>query len=293
MAAAVDRWRENRAALARAGARPARAGPPARAARARGGGDRRRRACAPARRRRSARRLDAAQHGEAIARGRATLHEALAGEGRGARERVAARRARRAALARLDPRFEPLADRLAGLEAELEDVAAEARELAEAVDHDPAELAAARGAALEIYALERRYGDDEAAVIAHGERAAAEAERLRGLDDERRAPGRRGRAPAAGGRGRGRRRCRLPGRGPRRLGGAVSRGARGARLPGRRRSRSALGPAAGRAGRAGGRARRRRGRVRRDRASTRSSSGSPRTPASRPGRWPRSPRAAS
>jgi len=36
-----------------------------------------------------------------------------------------------------------------------------------------------------IYALERRYGDDEAAVIAHGERAQAEAERLRGLDGER------------------------------------------------------------------------------------------------------------
>ena len=36
-----------------------------------------------------------------------------------------------------------------------------------------------------IYALERRYGDDEAAVIAHGERARAEVERLAGLEDER------------------------------------------------------------------------------------------------------------
>ena len=36
-----------------------------------------------------------------------------------------------------------------------------------------------------IYALERRYGEDEAAVIEHGTRAAAEAEELRGLDDER------------------------------------------------------------------------------------------------------------
>ena len=36
-----------------------------------------------------------------------------------------------------------------------------------------------------IYALERRYGDGEAAVIAHGERAAAELERLGGLDAER------------------------------------------------------------------------------------------------------------
>jgi len=36
-----------------------------------------------------------------------------------------------------------------------------------------------------IYALERRYGDDEAAVIAHAERAAAELERLQGVDEER------------------------------------------------------------------------------------------------------------
>jgi DNA repair protein RecN (Recombination protein N) len=33
--------------------------------------------------------------------------------------------------------------------------------------------------------LERRYGDDEAAVIGHAERAAVEAERLRGFEDER------------------------------------------------------------------------------------------------------------
>jgi len=36
-----------------------------------------------------------------------------------------------------------------------------------------------------IFGLERRFGDDEAAVIAHGERVAAEADRLRGIDDAR------------------------------------------------------------------------------------------------------------
>ena len=36
-----------------------------------------------------------------------------------------------------------------------------------------------------IFALERRYGDDEAAVIGHGEAMAAEAERLRGMEGER------------------------------------------------------------------------------------------------------------
>ena len=130
-------------------------------------------------------RLAAAQHGEAIARGSAVLHEALLGEGTGAREvaAIALREAR--GLARVDGRFEPLAERLAGLEAELEDVAADARGLAETVDHDPSALAALEERLGLIYGLERRYGDDEAAVIEHGERATAEAARLVNLEGER------------------------------------------------------------------------------------------------------------
>jgi DNA repair protein RecN (Recombination protein N) len=129
--------------------------------------------------------LEAAQHGEAIARGSAALVEALAGDESGVRDAsaVALREAR--ALARLDPRFEPLAERLAGLEAELDDVASAARELAESVEHDPAALAVREERLSLIYTLQRRYGDDEAAVIVHGERAEAEAERLRSLDAER------------------------------------------------------------------------------------------------------------
>ena len=89
-------------------------------------------------------------------------------------------------LARLDPRFEPLADRLAGLEAELEDVADEARGLAEGVDHDPRAARRARRAP-------RRSSTACCAATATTRRRssrtasgrAAEAERLRGLDDER------------------------------------------------------------------------------------------------------------
>jgi DNA repair protein RecN (Recombination protein N) len=130
-------------------------------------------------------RLDAAQHGEAIARGSATLVDALSGEERGARDITAIALHEARSLARLDGRFTDIAERLAGLEAELEDVASTVRELAESVDHDPAELARLADRLSTIYGLERRFGDDEAAVIAHGERAAAEAERLRGIDDER------------------------------------------------------------------------------------------------------------
>ena len=130
-------------------------------------------------------RLAAAQHGEAIARGAATVREALTAEGNGAREAtaLAAREAR--GLARLDPRFEASADRLTGLEAELDDVAAEIRDLADGVDHDPAALAILEERLGTIFALERRYGDGEAEIIAHGERASAELDRLRNLDEER------------------------------------------------------------------------------------------------------------
>jgi DNA repair protein RecN (Recombination protein N) len=131
------------------------------------------------------RQLAAAQHGETIASGASVVRETLIGEGRGARERVARAEHDLRALVRLDGRWAPLADRLAGLEAEIEDVALEVRALAETVDHDPASLARLEDRLGEIHRLTRRYGDDEAAVIAHGERAAAEAGRLRGLEDER------------------------------------------------------------------------------------------------------------
>ena len=129
--------------------------------------------------------LAAAQHGEAITQGAATLRETLMGEGRGARERVALAERELRALARLDDRWSPLADRLAGLEAEIEDVAAEARALAETVDHDPSTLKRLEDRLGEIHRLVRRYGADEAAVIAHGERASVESARLAGLEDER------------------------------------------------------------------------------------------------------------
>jgi DNA repair protein RecN (Recombination protein N) len=130
-------------------------------------------------------RLSSAQHIESIARGSAEIHDLLAGEGTGARETTAeaARRARD--LAKLDERYEAVAERLSGLAAELEDAAAEAATLAERVEHDPAALALMEERLSGIYSLERKYGEDEAAVIAYGERAAAEAERLRNLEASR------------------------------------------------------------------------------------------------------------
>jgi len=130
-------------------------------------------------------RLSSAQHAEAIARGSVEIHETLAGEGTGARERVAEAAQRARELARFDDRYEPIADRLLGLEAEIEDAAAEAGGLAENVEHDQAALVRLEERVSIIYSLERKYGEDEAAVIAYGERATEEAERLRALEASR------------------------------------------------------------------------------------------------------------
>ena len=130
--------------------------------------------------------LELARHGEAIARGAAAIRAALDGDGSGARDALAGAVSEARSVARFDPRFEAVATRLAGLEAELEDAAIEVRRLADGLDHDAAALVAAEERLSRIYSLERRYGEDEAAVIAHGERAEAEIERLEGLDDERR-----------------------------------------------------------------------------------------------------------
>jgi DNA repair protein RecN (Recombination protein N) len=130
-------------------------------------------------------RLAAAQHGRSIAAGAAAAREALAGDAGSARDALATARRELRELDRFDPRFAPLGERLDGLTAEVDDVAAEVRALADTVEHDPAALGMPHARLGDIHRLERRYGDAEAAVIEHGERASAEAERLRGLTGER------------------------------------------------------------------------------------------------------------
>ena len=130
-------------------------------------------------------RLAGAQHAGSIARGTEAARDALLADGSGARETVGQALRDVRAVARMDSRFEELSDRLAGLVAELDDVAVELRALASEVEHDPAALARLEERLSVIFGLERRFGDDEAAVIAHGQAALAEADRLRGLEGER------------------------------------------------------------------------------------------------------------
>ena len=130
-------------------------------------------------------RLAAARHGETIAAGGEAIREALDGDGQTARSSLGSALREARALARVDPRFESVAERLAGADAELEDVTSELRALLDSVDHDAGAVAALEERLSVIFGLERRYGDDEEAVIAHGERAAEEAARLRGMEGER------------------------------------------------------------------------------------------------------------
>ncbi len=113
-------------------------------------------------------------------------HDELAGEGIGARDRLAGAARDVAELSSLDGSATELAERLAGLEEEAADVALELRrrveQMGEAVDTG-AEVEARLGV---LYGLLRKYGDTEAAVLEYGERARAEVEHLRGLDGERR-----------------------------------------------------------------------------------------------------------
>lgn len=130
-------------------------------------------------------RLEAARHGAAIAAGGALVGEALDGDDGSARMAVGAALREARTLARIDPRLDPVVERLAGVDAELEDLGSEVRSILGELDHDAASQTSLEERLSVIYALERRYGVDEAAVIDHGARAAAEAEELRGLDGER------------------------------------------------------------------------------------------------------------
>ena len=130
-------------------------------------------------------RLSLAGNAQRIAGLLAETHDLLSGEGRAARDSVA--RASRAAteLARLDPTTAGLAERLAGVEGEIDDLSIELSRRQEQVGDaaDDSESIEARLSVL--YGLMRKYGESESQVIDYGERARAEVARLNGTEQER------------------------------------------------------------------------------------------------------------
>jgi DNA repair protein RecN (Recombination protein N) len=115
----------------------------------------------------------------------AEAYDLLAGEGRAARDQIA--RAQRAAseLATLDPSTAALAERLAGVEAEVDDLALELCRRQESVADAAADTQALESRLGVLYGLLRKYGENEAAVIEYGSQAREELERLRGWEKER------------------------------------------------------------------------------------------------------------
>jgi DNA repair protein RecN (Recombination protein N) len=130
-------------------------------------------------------RLAVAGNAQRIASLLAETYELVAGEGRGARDSLA--RASRSAieLGRLDPSAADLADRLSGLEAELDEVALDLRRREDSIAEAAADTASIEERLGVLYALMRKYGETEEALISYGEDARAEVDRLRGTEHER------------------------------------------------------------------------------------------------------------
>jgi DNA repair protein RecN (Recombination protein N) len=130
-------------------------------------------------------RLAAASNAEQLARLTASAQEALAGEGTGARDRLALAARDLHQVSRNDGRLAELAGRIDGLEAEVADVSAELARIAQATEEDVRSAVELEERLARLYGLLRKYGDTEEEVLAHAERAGDEAARLRGLDRER------------------------------------------------------------------------------------------------------------
>ena len=130
-------------------------------------------------------RLSLAGNAQRIAALLAETHELLAGEGRAARDLVA--RASRAAteLARLDPTTAGIAERLAGLDAEIDDLGRELGRRLDAIGESAVDSEAIEARLSVLYGLLRKYGETEAAIIEYGVRARGEVTRLKDTEHER------------------------------------------------------------------------------------------------------------
>ena len=129
-------------------------------------------------------RLGLAGNAQRIAALLAETHALLAGEG-AARDSVA--RASRAAteLARLDPTSTAIAERLAGLDSEIEDLATDVARRQDQVGEVATDSEAIDARLGVLYGLMRKYGETESAVVEYGEQARAEVIRLRDTGHER------------------------------------------------------------------------------------------------------------
>jgi DNA repair protein RecN (Recombination protein N) len=126
------------------------------------------------------------RHAEGLGDAAAGAHAGLAGadlEGGGAAGLLAEAESRLAAANGLDPSLDALAERVAALNVEVGDVAAELRDYAEGVAADPGGLLGVEERLEAIDRLERKHGGSVESVLAHAERCRAEIARLEGAEE--------------------------------------------------------------------------------------------------------------
>jgi DNA repair protein RecN (Recombination protein N) len=126
------------------------------------------------------------RHAEGLSEAAAAAHGALAGadlEGGGAAGLLAEAESRLAAAGGLDPSLDAIAERVASLNVEVGDVAAELRDYAEGIAADPGGLLGIEERMEAIDRLERKHGGSVESVLAHAERCRAEIARLEGAEE--------------------------------------------------------------------------------------------------------------
>jgi DNA repair protein RecN (Recombination protein N) len=125
------------------------------------------------------------RHAEGLHAAAAGAHAGLAGadlEGGGAAATLAEAESRLGAATGVDPTLDRIAERVAALNVEVGDVAAELRDYAEGIAADPGGLIAVEERLEALDRLERKHGGTVESVLAHAERCRAEIARLEGAE---------------------------------------------------------------------------------------------------------------
>jgi DNA repair protein RecN (Recombination protein N) len=125
------------------------------------------------------------RHAEGLHEAAAGAHAGLAGadlEGGGAASALAVAESKLAAAVGVDPTLDRIAERVAALNVEVGDVAAELRDYAETIAADPGGLVAVEERLDALDRLERKHGGTVESVLEHAERCRAEIARLEGAE---------------------------------------------------------------------------------------------------------------
>jgi DNA repair protein RecN (Recombination protein N) len=125
------------------------------------------------------------RHAEGLHAAAAGAHAGLAGadlEGGGAAASLAEAESKLAAAAGVDPTLDRIEERVAALNAEVGDVAAELRDYAEGIAADPGGLVAVEERLEALDRLERKHGGTVESVLAHAGRCRSEIARLQGAE---------------------------------------------------------------------------------------------------------------